>query len=74
MEKSQIDLILDHLRAGNSITPIEALERFGCFRLGARIWELRHAGFDIKDELVFKNGKHFSKYYLIPHEHQANLF
>jgi len=35
--------------AGETLTPLDALRRFGCFRLGARIWELRHkCGMDIK--------------------------
>lgn len=28
------------LEAGNTLTPLEALDKWGCFRLGARIWEL----------------------------------
>lgn len=37
------------LLAGDTLTPLDALRRFGCFRLGARIWELRHkCGMDIK--------------------------
>lgn len=31
-----------HLLKGQSITPIDALRMYGCLRLGARIWELRH--------------------------------
>lgn len=38
---TQKDLILKHLLRGMSLTPLEALSRFGCFRLGARIYDLR---------------------------------
>ncbi|MFA5300179.1 MAG: helix-turn-helix domain-containing protein [Lutibacter sp.] len=50
--KSQEKRIEDYLLRGNSITPIEALERFGCFRLGARIFDLKKKGFEIKTETV----------------------
>lgn len=38
---SQRELILRHLRKFGTITPMEALEYYGCFRLSARIYELR---------------------------------
>ena len=37
---TQTDEILQALRAGERLTPLAALERFGCFRLAARIHEL----------------------------------
>jgi len=58
--------ILKYLQAGNSITPLEALHLFGCFRLSARIHDLIHIyGNDIKCELILKNKKRFAKYSLI---------
>jgi len=36
----QIDRIEKWLLRGRKLTPIQALEKFGCFRLGARIHEL----------------------------------
>lgn len=47
---TQSALILDHLKTGASITPIEALSRYGCFRLGARIYDLRKDGHTITTE------------------------
>ena len=35
--KSQNERILAHLKKGKKITPLDALEKFGCFRLAARI-------------------------------------
>ena len=61
---TQTDQILAHLQSGKSITPIDALNLFGCFRLGARILELRKEGFDIETEMIHENGKTFAKYYL----------
>ena len=70
----QQDAILAYLRQGNSITPLEALERFGCFRLGARVWDLKKQGFDIRSELVRSdNGKHFAKYWLVRKETQLEM-
>lgn len=45
--QTQNDMILRHLRAFGSISPKEALELYGCMRLGARIFELKRQGFDI---------------------------
>lgn len=48
---SQSAQIRAALLAGETLTPLDALRRFGCFRLGARIWELRNEhGMDIRTE------------------------
>lgn len=47
-KKSQCDLVLLHLRTQGEITPLEALRLYGCFRLGARIWDLRHGTFGVE--------------------------
>lgn len=39
---SQCDMILRYMQEEGSITPVDALREFGCFRLGARIWDLRN--------------------------------
>jgi hypothetical protein len=44
---TQSHQILAALKAGQHITPIDALDRFGCFRLGARIYDLKQAGHKI---------------------------
>lgn len=62
---SQADLVLEHMQVLGSITPIEALEDYGCFRLGARIWDLKRRGHNIASELVEGNdGKRFARYSL----------
>ena len=46
---SQTARIKAALLRGEKLTPMDALRRFGCFRLGARIWELRNEqGMDIR--------------------------
>jgi len=46
-EKSQRAAIARHLRAGKSLTALDALERFSTLRLSGRIFELRQQGMKI---------------------------
>lgn len=62
-KKSQKQLILDYLLEGNEITPMDALNKFGCFRLGARIADLKKDGYDIKTRIA-KGGKNYAIYTL----------
>ncbi len=61
---SQRNKILKHLESGKKITPIQALEKFSCLRLAARIEELRERGHDISTKMIHKNGKSFAEYSL----------
>lgn len=72
--KSQTELILEYLRQGNTITPIEALQKFGCFRLGARIWDLKDAGHNIITETEENEGKRYARYKLLISARQESLF
>jgi len=58
--------ILEYLKTGNSLTPLEALKRFECFRLGARCYDLRKEGHDIQTEMIRNpwSGKRYAKYFL----------
>ena len=47
MNNTQEQQILNHLKQGKSITPIEALELCGRFRLSAAIYRLKIKGYDI---------------------------
>ena len=60
---SQTIKIHNHLKS-KPITPLEALRKYGCFRLASRINDLRKDGIEVKTEMVTKNGKRFAKYYL----------
>lgn len=44
---SQNKQIADYLNKGKKLTPIDALTKFGCFRLAARISDLRNDGMSI---------------------------
>lgn len=59
---SQEKNILIHLLSKRSITPLEALVAYGCFRLSARIYDLRAKGYTIKMEMVEINGKRVARY------------
>lgn len=48
---TQTERILNHLRRCGSITPLDALREFGCMRLGARIYDLKKAGYDIESRI-----------------------
>ena len=64
---SQNKQILKYLQDGNSITPIEALNKFDCLRLAARISDLRDKGFNIDTiEEIGTNGKRYARYVYIP--------
>lgn len=60
--QSQLKAIKTHLESGKSITPIDALNQYGCFRLGARIWDLKNSGMDIVTEMVQRGEKRFASY------------
>ena len=62
---SQAKKILAYMQAGNRITPIDALNLYGCFRLGARIADLRADGHEIKSEFVTTpTGKRVKAYWI----------
>lgn len=64
MKTTQNTHILKALEEGARLTPIDALRRFGCFRLGARIADLKKAGHKIVTKMVSKDGKRFAEYRL----------
>lgn len=71
---SQTEAILTALQAGRRLTPLDALNDFGCFRLGARVWDLRRAGHNIKsDTHTTDSGARVAVYYLAASEGQASL-
>lgn len=62
---SQTNAILSYMKEGKGITPIDALNLCGCFRLSARIAEIKKMGYAIKTESVaVEGGKHVARYSL----------
>lgn len=57
-------LILRHLRTHGNITPMMALNRFGCNRLAARIYDLRKDGHNIKTVMRYAGREQYANYVL----------
>lgn len=67
--QSQEKQILIHLKTGKTINPLQALNQFGCFRLGARIFDIKEiikeSGSTIKVKMVLEGNKRFAEYKLV---------
>lgn len=51
--RTQNEMILKHLQTHKrGITPIQALNKFGCMRLASRISDLRKMGYSISREMI----------------------
>ena len=61
---TQTQKIYEYLKTGKKITAIEALNKFGCFRLAARIADLRNQGHTIWTDYITVNNKTFAAYKL----------
>ena len=61
---SQCKTILKYLQDGNSITQIEASDKFRITRLAARVSDLRRRGYDIVSEQVGKGFGSYVRYHL----------
>jgi len=60
---SQKKRIAAWLNDGKTLTQMEALYKFGCFRLASRINDLRNDGMNIKTEkITLSNGKIVAQY------------
>ena len=71
----QSAMILNFLKSGGSLTPIEALQKFQCFRLAARMNDLRNKGYVIETEILKDdNGKSYASYSLPKNYKQGELF
>ena len=63
--QSQNKAILAYLQEGKTITAIEALRLFGCFRLTSRIHDLTKRGVAISRKyIITNNGKRVMQYSL----------
>lgn len=64
--KSQNAMIKRYLLDGNSLTALDALVKFGCLRLSARIYDLRYRYNLLIDsrEITLYNGKRVKEYFI----------
>lgn len=65
--ESQRKNIKNWLLSGKSITPIEALQMFGAFRLSAIIFVLKNEhDMNIRTDMVYEpNGRRYARYTLV---------
>ncbi len=61
---SQCDRVLAHLAAGRTLTPLQALNKFGCLALSQRITQLRERGHRIRTDMVQVGEKRVAQYRL----------
>lgn len=65
MQEAQNQMIINYLKTGKILTPLEALDMFGCLRLSARIYDLKDKGWPIHCERKpTNNGKIVGHYSL----------
>ena len=55
---NQCNDILKFIRKHGSINPMQALNKFGCMRLAARICDLRKQGFPIEGNMVITKNRY----------------
>ena len=63
-QRSQNDRIAAHLKIGMTISAMEALAKFGSFRLASRINDLKNEGYKIEKTMEKKNGKCYARYFI----------
>lgn len=62
---NQRKAIKKHLESGKTITPLTALQEYGCFRLSAVIYVLKYDyGLDIETTMRYENGRRYAEYKL----------
>lgn len=70
---SQKAMIRAHLIDGKSITPLEALNKFGSLRLSAIIFRLREEGLPIVTEKIHVSPKKRVAQYYLPKDYLESL-
>jgi len=53
MTDSQTKKIKKHLESGEPISALDALNKYGCFRLAARIYDLKEEGMNIEKYTIY---------------------
>lgn len=65
MPISQCKQILAYLKEGNGITNKIAIDEFKCYRLAARISDLKKKGYNIGTEMIGKGFGSYAEYRLV---------
>jgi len=65
--ESKNKVLRKHLESGKSISPLQALNRFGIYRLAARCFDLRNdpvSPLNIQSIMIFEHPIKYAKYYI----------
>lgn len=66
---SQQNQILEYLKSHRGISQAEAIDAFGCYRLGARVFDLKKKGYKVEvlmEDGVNRFGRHtrYARYFV----------
>lgn len=61
---NKYDKVKQHLKQGQSITGLEALQLYGMYRLSSSINKLRNSGWPIKTVMVENGSERYAKYFI----------
>jgi Helix-turn-helix domain len=61
---TQTQSVLQYLKSGKSLTPLQALDKFGILRLSARVLDLKNQGHAIDMRMLKIGSKHVGCYKL----------
>ena len=65
MKITQCEMIIEYLKTYNEITPLDAMRDLGCYRLSARIKDLKDRyGYKIKSKMVSVETRNGGKTYV----------
>lgn len=67
---SQDGRILAHMLTGAQLSPLEALDRFGCLRLAATVRRLKDAGYSFETRIE-RNGRSLWAVYRIAQQQEV---
>lgn len=70
MKKTQVERVHDYINQFGSITSWEAYTDLGITQLGARIWELKKAGFLIKTTPIYLHNRFGEKIRVVSYSWQ----
>lgn len=69
---TQKDKVRAVLESGKAITPLEALTKFGAFRLSAIIFNLKEDGLKIKTNMIDGVNNRYAEYVLDTDSHEIS--
>ena len=67
---SQEAQVIEFIKSHGSITQKQAVDFLGCYRLSARVWNIKATGVDVRKEMVIVPNRHggtarVARYYIV---------